>query len=193
MIVGYDARNAFRNSTALGEYSRNLITAIASRHSVDFRALLFAPSMRGDYRTHFISYANVSTYRAVGINKHLPTFWHRFRLNAALMDNKVKVYHGLNEELPYGIGRDIKTIITCYGLESHRATSPIDSLMWRHRMHYAFRASNIIVAVSDAVRDELLAYGVRAEKIRVLPMSPDGKVDATTADAYFEIYQKLIG
>lgn len=193
MIVGYDARNAFRNSSVLGEYSRNLIMAIASCHSGDYRALLFAPKMNGEYRTHFISYANVSTYRPIGLSKKFPTFWQRFRLNPELMDNKVKVYHGLNEELPYGIGRDIKTVITCYGLMSHKATSFIDSIMWRFRMRYSFRASNIIVAVDEKVKNELVEFGVSEEKIRVIPMSTDGSVTNEIAEAYYDIYKSLIG
>ncbi|MCR4659898.1 MAG: glycosyltransferase [Bacteroidales bacterium] len=194
MIVGYDARNIFRNSSRLGDYCRELVATIAQRHiGKGFQAMLYAPNMNGDYRTFFISNANVGTYKPKGKGMLASIVWHRFKLNPVLMDAKVKLYHGLNEELPYGIGRDIKTVITCYGLHAHKSTSFIDSIVWRHRMRYAFRASNIIVAVSDEVRDELVQAGVNEAKIRVIPMSADGTVGAAEADAYYAIYEQLVG
>lgn len=192
MIVGYDANNAFRNRGELGDYARELIIKLATGRNKVFKALLFSTCTRNDFRTSFVSYSNISSYVPVGLSRLLPSVWNRFRVNVFLREEKVKIYHGLNEELPYGITRDVKTIITCYGLKKHYTTSIIDSIMWHFRMRYAFRASDVIVAVSDAVRQELIDYGVPAEKIRVIG-NGSHEVTEEIAQQYFDLYQQLLG
>lgn len=192
MIVGYDANNAFRNRGELGDYARELIVKLATGRNKVFQALLFSTRIQNDFRTSFTSHSNVSTYVPVGLSKLLPAVWTRFRVNTFLREEKVKIFHGLNEELPYGITRDVKTIITCYGVKDHHNTSFMDSLAWRVRMRYAFRASDVIVAISDTVRQELVDYGVPAEKIHVIG---NGSLEVTDqiAQQYFELYQHLLG
>ena len=191
MIVGYDANNAFRNSGELGDYSRELLVKLASGRNKVFQALLFSTRIKSEFRTSFTSHSNVSTYVPVGLSKLMPAIWMRFSVNTILREEKVKIYHGLNEELPYGIMRDVKTIVTCYGLKRHYTTSLMDSFMWRFRMRYAFRASDAIVAISDAVRQELIDYGVQVEKIHVIG-SGNLEVNDQIAQQYFELYQNLL-
>ena len=192
MIVGYDANNAFRDRSELGDYARELIMRLATGRNKVFKALLFSTRIQNDYRTCFVSHSNVSTYVPVGLSKLLPAVWTRFRVNEFLREEKVKIFHGMNEELPYGITRDVKTIITCYGVKKHSTTSLMDSFMWRFRMRYAFRASDVIVAVSDSVRQELIDFGVPSEKIHVIG---NGTLEVTDeiAQQYFALYQHLLG
>ena len=194
MLVGYDANNALRNSGELGDWSRSLIDGLAGMRGVDFRALLFSTRIKSAYRSRYTSYANVSTFVPEGSSKLLPSAWMRYRLNPILKGEKVKVYHGLNEELPYGIGRDVKTIITCFGVEVHHKTSFLDIFVWRCRMRYAFRASDVVVAVSEEVKGQLVAAGVRAEKIVVIG-SPEGpyKLTDEMVGQYFSLYRTLAG
>ena len=194
MLVGYEANNAMRNAGPLGEYSRGLISRIANRHVKDFRALLFSTRMKEEYRKYFSGDSNVSTYLPVGTAKLVPEAWIRYRLNPWLKTEKVKVFHGLNEELPYHIGREVKTVITCYGAKAHHLTSVIDMVAWRSRMRYAFSAADVVVAVSGEVKQELLDFGVNESKIVVISGGTGNpyEMNDEVAARYFELYQTLV-
>lgn len=191
MLVGYDANNVFRNGAELGDWSRALIEGLASRHVSDYRALLFSSRIKSAYRTYYTSYANVSTFVPEGGAKLMPAAWMRYGLNQWLKDERVKVFHGLNEELPYGIGRSVKTVMTCFGLEEHHQTSMMDSLLWKRRMRYAWKASDVVVAVSDEVRDGLLAAGVNEHRVIVIGEKNPYEMSQRVIDQYFELYEKL--
>lgn len=192
MLIGYDAVNTMRDNGALGNYGRDLIGRLAQAHVKDFRALLFSTRIKEDYRRHFSGDSNVSTYVPTGSAKLLPEAWMRYHLNSLLRDEKVKIFHGLNEELPYHIGREIKTVVTCYSTTSHHATSLPDMLVWKARKHYAFSAADAVVAVSESVKEELLSLGVDERKVVVIGQegNPYG-VDDTVAAQYYELYQRL--
>ena len=195
MLVGYEANNALRNSHEIGEFCRDLISRLATGRVNTYRALLCSKRIKSAYKGYFSSYSNISTYVPTGSSRLMPSLWMRYSLNPWLKAEKVKVFHGLNEELPYGIGRDIKTIITCYGLDDHQRTSASDGLMWKRRMMYSFNAADVIVAVSDAVKQQLVDIAVPADKIVVIA-SPDGNPFGLTdkmVEQYFQLYQRLAG
>lgn len=194
MLVGYDANNVLRGGGELGDWSRALIDGLAGRHVSDFRALLFSTRIKSAYRSRYTSFANVSTFLPDGMAKLLPSAWMRYRLNPILRGEKVKVFHGLNEELPYGIGRDVKTIITCFGIDDHHSTSLLDSILWRRRMRYAFSASDVVVAVSEELKKQLVAQGVSEQKIIVIGV-PDAPCRMTDemVHQYYSLYRSLLG
>lgn len=193
MLVGYEANNILRNGHELGDFGRELVSRIARRHVSDYRALLFSTRIKNAYKGYFSSYANISTYLPDGMSKVMPSLWMRYRLNPWLKSEKVKIFHGLNEELPYHIGRDIKTIITCYGVEDHHRTSLMDSILWKRRMKYSFEAADVIVAVSREVKQRLVDSGVMAEKIVVIGGSTPYEVTDAMVEQYYALYQKISG
>lgn len=192
MLIGYEANNVLRNGHELGEYGRELVSGLAKRHSKDYRALLFSTRIKEDYRGYFSGNANVSTYLPAGGAKLLPSAWMRYRLNPWLKEEKVRLFHGLNEELPYHISRDIKTVITCYGRDTHHHTSVMDILAWRLRMRYSFGAADAIVAVSEKVRRGLLELDIPEKKIVVIGGSNPLDVDDAVVEQYFELYRRLL-
>ncbi len=194
MLVGYDANNVTRNSSGLGDACRTLVEGLAKRHVGDFRALLFSTRIKAAYRTAFTSYANVSTFVPDGGAKLFPAAWMRYALSPWLKAEKVKVFHGLNEELPYGVGRDVKTVVTCYGLDDHHCTSLLDVLFWRRRMRYSLRASDVVVAVSVAVKGQLVESGVDEQKIVVIGNESDPYVVTDReVEQYYALYRQLVG
>lgn len=194
MLIGYEANNALRNSAPVGDFCRGLIEGLANAHIRDgYRALLFSKGVKSDYRGYFSGNSNVSSYLPVGMSKLAPELWMRYRLNPWLKEEKVRLFHGLNEELPYHIGREVKTVVTCYGLEEHHRTSLPDALAWKSRMRYAFSAADVIVAVSEEVKRQLLAHGVAESKITVIgvPGRPF-EVNADIVEQYFALYSRLL-
>lgn len=188
MIVGYEANNVMRNSHELGDFCRALIAKLASGHVADYRAVLFATRIKNAYSTEYSGESNVSTFVPFGVAKMAPQLWMRYRLNPWLKLEKIKIFHGLNEELPYHIDRSIKTIVTCYGLGAHHRTSLLDSVLWKKRMEYSFAAADVIVAVSDEVKRQIVETGVNGDKIVVIG---NGKNPYELTDRMVEQYREL--
>lgn len=191
MLVGYEANNILRLSGKLGEYGRTLVAQLARNHVADYRALLFASHIKKAYRTFHTSYANVSTFLPSGSAKLIPDLWLRYQINPWLKAEKVKLFHALNEELPYNIDRSIKTVVTCYGLDSHHAHSLIDLLRWRQRMHYSLCVADAVVVESETIRQQLIADGVVAEKIVVIGGQRSLELTAQMIEQYYMLYSKL--
>ena len=191
MLVGFDANNVFRNGTELGRWSRDLVEGMARCHVNDFRALLFSTRIKSAYRTYFTSYANVSTFVPEGNAKLLPSAWMRYGLNRWLMFEKVKVFHGLNEELPYGVGRDVKTVVTCFGVEDHHNTSLLDTLVWKRRMAYAWKTADVVVAVNEDVRGQLVDAGVNEQRVVVIGEKNPYEVTERVIGQYYDLYSML--
>lgn len=193
MLVGYEANNVLRNAHELGDFGRALIEKLANRHVADYRAMLFATRIKKAYRGYYSSCSNVSTFVPFGSAKLMPQLWLRYRLNPWLKLEKVKIFHGLNEELPYHIDRGIKTIVTCYGLDNHHNTSLIDSIFWKKRMKYAFDAADAVVAVSKEVKQQLVESGVNGDKVVVIGGSNPYELTDRMVEQYWELYQRLSG
>ena len=183
MLVGYEANNALRNSHEIGEFCRELISRLATGRVNSFRALLFSKRIKNAYKGYYSSYTNISTYVPTGSSKLMPSLWMRYSLNPWLKAEKVKIFHGLNEELPYGISRDIKR------------TSASDGLMWKRRMKYSFGAADIIVAANNDIRQQLIDFGVNADKIVVIGAESGNPYELTDkmVEQYFQLYQRLAG
>lgn len=193
MIVGYEANNVLRNTHELGDFGRALIEKLANGHVADYRAVLFATRIKKAYSSEYSGFSNVSTFVPFGTAKLMPQLWMRYRLNPWLKNEKIKIFHGLNEELPYHIDRGIKTIITCYGVDEHHRTSLLDSLFWKKRMEYAFAAADVIVAVSRVVKQQLIDAGVNGDKVVVIGGSNPYELTDRMVEQYRELYQTLAG
>ena len=192
MLVGFDANNVFRNSGEMGDWARNLVERMARQKGSGFRALLFATRMKEEYKSIYTSFANVSTFLPTGKSRLMPSTWMRFQLGPYLKDERVRVFHGLNEELPYGVGSKVKTVVTCFGMNDHYKTSMMDSLFWKKRMGYALKTADVVVAVSEEVKAELLAVGVKEEKVVVIGTGNPYEVTDQIAQQYLDVYRKLV-
>ncbi len=192
MLVGYEANNAMRNANELGDYCRELIARLADKYIGSYRALLFSTRIKDEYSKYYSGNSNVSTYVPVGAAKTLPSAWIRYHLNSLLQSEKVRLFHGLNEELPYRINSSIATIITCYGPNEHKSNSLLDSFLWRHRMKYSFKRADVIVAVSEEVKDQILATGVKEDKVVVIGAANPMEITDEVVEKYFELYKSLI-
>lgn len=176
MIVGYDAKRAFKNATGLGNYSRMLICGLAS-HYRDFKAMLYAPKMSGYYQSYFTCYANVSTRQPRGIDQWTPNLWRSFGVSMHLKHDKVDIYHGLSHELPHRIPSSIKKVVTMHDLVAWRYPQyfrPWDAWMYRLKQKHSAHIADIVVAISEQTKRDLIdIMHVPENKIRVLYQSCD--------------------
>jgi glycosyltransferase involved in cell wall biosynthesis len=176
MIIGFDAKRAFQNQTGLGNYSRMLICGLAQRYQ-GVHSFLYAPDMSGEYKSYFSGFANISTRQPSGIDRHFPTLWRRYGVSVHLKGDKVDIFHGLSHELPHGIPRSIKKVVTMHDLIVWRYPqfySLFDRTMHRIKQRHACRIADVVVAISEQTKRDLIEFmHVPEQKIRVLYQSCD--------------------
>ncbi|MCR5014720.1 MAG: glycosyltransferase [Bacteroidales bacterium] len=190
LMIAYDANNVLRDSGERGVYGRKLIAKMATRHVDVFQAMLFSLGVERTYRHYFTSFANVSTFLPRGLSRLLPQLWVRRKANRLLHFQHAMLFHGLNDELPYALKPNVRTVVTCHGLNNHQPTSYLDKLLWKHRVSYALRVADVVVAVNEEVRREIVASGVNEVKVVVIGNSME--MTDLMAEQYFTLYQTLL-
>lgn len=176
MVIGFDAKRAFQNNTGLGNYSRMLICGLAEEHQ-DLRAFLYSPDMTGEFSRYFTSYANISTRQPTGWDRRFPGLWRRYGVSMHLKGDKVKLFHGLSHELPYGIPRTIRRVVTMHDLIVWRYPqfyTLFDRMVHRSKQRHACRTADVVVAISQQTKRDLVEImHVPEEKIQVIYQSCD--------------------
>ena len=152
MRVGFDAKKAVRNHTGIGNYSRRCIRAVEA--------------------------LGVDVHQFYG---HLPVLgelWRNFLQWRSVRRAGVDVYHGLSNELPFGIRwSGAKSVVTIHDLIFLRFPETYGWLqrqILRLKTRYACRVADRIVAVSDMTRRDLIRYyKIAPERIEVIYQSID--------------------
>lgn len=176
MVIGFDAKRAFQNNTGLGNYSRMLLCGLASEHQ-NLRAFLYSPRISGEYAKYFTGYANISTRTPSSIDRFFPDIWRRFGVTVHLSGDKVKLFHGLSHELPHGIPRSIKRVVTMHDLIVWRYPQfykPLDRVVHRLKQRHSCRIADVVVAISEQTKKDLMEFlHVPESKISVIYQSCD--------------------
>lgn len=193
MVIGFDAKRAFQNSTGLGNYSRILICGLAQEHQ-DIRAFLYSPHITGEYAKYFTGFANISTRIPSSIDRFFPDIWRRFGVTVHLRGDKVKIFHGLSHELPHGIPRSIKRVVTMHDLIVWRYPEfykPFDRMVYRIKQRHSCRIADAVVAISEQTKRDLIEYlHVPESKIKVIYQSCDPMFWNAIPDSDIEYVRK---
>jgi glycosyltransferase involved in cell wall biosynthesis len=172
MKIGYDAKRLFCNHRGLGNYSRDLIR-ILSQYYPENQYDLFTPKIEikvpvNPQNTHII--------QPDRIYKLLPSsIWRSIGLNANIKRRGDEIFHGLSQELPFGIEKlSIKKIITFH-----------DAIFIRYPELYAssyrkiFRTKNI---QSCRVADRIIAISEQSKRDAIEFF----KADPTKVDVVYQ-------
>ncbi len=171
IAIGFDAKRAFFNYSGLGNYSRNLINALANLYPKS-SYILFTPKLRTK-----ISLTSTVDFRVVGpsgfIFKFFRSLWRSKYMVNDIVREKVEVYHGLSHELPFGIEKtSVKTVVTVHDLIFVRFPhffNPIDAYIYRKKIVHACRVAHKIVAISHQTKNDLVdLLGIDSSKIEVI-------------------------
>ncbi len=171
MHIGFDAKRAFLNNTGLGNYSRWLISALATQYP-KHQYSLYTPSTKNNQHLAYLQQLrNTRIVKSSGI---YPAAW--WRMKGVVPDLKkdgVDIYHGLSHELPLGIQKSgIKSVLTVHDLIFLRFPEYykwIDRLIYTAKIKYACKAADRIVAVSEKTKQDLIELlQVDASKIEVI-------------------------
>lgn len=170
MRIGFDAKRAFANKTGLGNYSRFVMSALmASQPGFDY--LAFTPKNRQKLFEEWPSGA--IRYPVHYLDRKLSAYWRYTRITQQLRAEEVNLFHGLSNEIPLGLQRaGIRSVVTIHDLIFERLPylfKPIDRAIYRHKFRSACERADIVVAVSDQTRRDLIElYHVDDRKVKVI-------------------------
>ncbi|MBP9932393.1 MAG: glycosyltransferase family 4 protein [Chitinophagaceae bacterium] len=168
MRIGFDAKRIYHNSSGLGNYGRNLLNGLLQYYP-DFQYHLYNPKPGNLFQT---TSKNVHEIQPQSfLYKCFPSVW-RSRGLSAQLPAEVDLYHGLSNELPFGIHRSaLASVVSIHDLifekfpEYYTAT---DRRIYRKKFSYSSHAAKLVLACSELTKRDLIHhYQIPAEKIKV--------------------------
>jgi len=189
MNIGFDGKRAANNLTGLGNYSRSLIAHMAT----------YFPQNQ-----YFIYTAKVKSHKQVQSFLDLPGIilklaetsvlgikaaflWRSYGIVKQLKRDRIDIYHGLSQELPFGIpdlrsgeskpANEIRYLVTIHDLIYLRFPEyyPIvDRLIYTFKARHACKHADGIIAISENTKKDLVQLlNVPADRIKVIYQSCD--------------------
>jgi len=189
MNIGFDGKRAANNLTGLGNYSRSLIAHMAT----------YFPQNQ-----YFVYTARVKSHKQVQSFLNLPgvilklaetsvlgikaaVLWRSFGIVKQLKRDGIDLYHGLSQELPFGIPlpgpgaskstNRIRYLVTIHDLIYLRFPEYypfVDRLIYTFKARYACKHADGIIAISENTKKDLVELlNVPADRIKVVYQSCD--------------------
>jgi glycosyltransferase involved in cell wall biosynthesis len=171
LTIGFDAKRALFNSSGLGNYSRNLLFALSKKYPENLYCL-FTPRTKNRFVLE-----NEESFKLIEprqrIFKFFNSLWRIKFVKNDILKEKADIYHGLSQELPFGIeNTGVKTIVTVHDLiflrfpEFYRW---IDTKIYYRKLVHACRVADHIVAISHQTKSDLIRFlNITPHKISVI-------------------------
>ena len=197
MRLGFDAKRALNNFTGLGNHARILLNAMM-RDFPGNEYLLYSPKaktelfneLHGEFELALPEQSfrhSIKANQSFGGNTAITQsfnllkkggLWRSWGITADLVKDRIDLYHGLSNELPFNIhSTHIKTVVTIHDLIflKHTGQYPfIDRQFYILKTKYAAKHADRIIAVSEETKADLIHfYKVPAEKTVVIYPSVD--------------------
>ncbi|RFM30900.1 glycosyltransferase family 4 protein [Chitinophaga silvisoli] len=192
MNIAFDAKRAFQNNTGLGNYSRTLISSLATYYP-EHHYYLYAPKLTGMYNP--AAFSNMTTILPQKpLHRLLKGLWRSKYVVGELAQQGIGLYHGLSHEIPFGIHKSgVKSVVTMHDLIFERNPeqyNPIDVQTYRKKAKYACQYADKVIAISEQTKQDLITYyNTPADKIAVAYQSCDESFGVQHSDT--EIAQML--
>ena len=161
--LGYDGKRAFFNNTGLGNYSRDTIRVVSKTLQKINTIYILVIMLK-------ISVLILSIQTKIYILKLLKIsfinllifFGEVKKVVDDLLNDEIDIYHGLSNEIPYGIeATGIKTIVTIHDLIFIRYPNlfnPIDRYIYFKKFKSACERANKIIAVSKQTKRDIIKF-----------------------------------
>jgi len=171
MRIGFDAKRAFFNYSGLGNYSRNIIQYLHAYYP-DNEYFLYVPYKLKSTSIHNSPGQNL-IYPEGLLSRSFPSVWRSYLLPGRLDSDRIDLFHGLSNEIPFGIHKyNINSVVTIHDLIFLRYPewyNMADRMIYRIKTHYSCRNANRIIAVSSQTKSDIIEfYKISPEKIDVV-------------------------
>lgn len=168
MRVGIDAKRAYQNKSGLGNYSRDVISSLIKEEEINLH--LFTSDLKKEI---FRVPEKIKLH--VPKNKLLKNYWRLFGIKKIIKNENIEIFHGLSNEIPIGINKKVKCVVTIHDLIFKRYPSfynTIDRFIYSKKTKYACQRAQKIISVSKQTKKDLINYfNINPEKIEVIYQS----------------------
>jgi glycosyltransferase involved in cell wall biosynthesis len=173
VIIAFDAKRYFNNSTGLGFYSRTLVEGLR-RYYPEHQYLLYTPYNRGRLAAIDDGIRLPDSW----LGRAFHPLWRSRGLTRQLKKDGVQVFHGLSHELPHGLrNAGIRSVVSVHDLifMRHPELYPgIDRYFYEKKYRRAALEADVVVAISEQTRADLHHFfGIPEDKIEVIGQACD--------------------
>ncbi len=193
LTIAFDAKRLFNNNTGLGNYSRTLVRNL-QKYYPQHEYHLFTPKIKVNEETEYFL---DTTKFTIHTPKRTGILYRSWLMSRDVNNLKPDIFHGLSHELPYGLNRDINTLVTFHDLIYEKF--PDQFGLW-DRYAYKFKykgsafKSDFILAISQSTKKDLKEiYGLDDEKIHVVYQSCHSDFQKTGMSQDSKLPKKLDG
>jgi glycosyltransferase involved in cell wall biosynthesis len=170
MRIGFDAKRAVSNFTGLGNYSRFIISNLMKYYPDNIYKLFIPKLPDKDKEKAHETHLGENLYSMKQTRK---PFWRTMGIVKNIREEKLDIYHGLSNELPYKINRTgVKSVVTIHDLIfliHPKFYKPIDRTIYNIKAKHACKVADKIIAVSECTkRDIIKYYNTDPSKIEVI-------------------------
>jgi glycosyltransferase involved in cell wall biosynthesis len=174
MNIGFEAKRFFTNYTGLGNYSRFVIDAL-SLHIPEDNYFLFTPREKMNSEvSSIVSRNNVQVIQPGGLYTSLKatSLWRSWGASHTSQAKDLSIFHGLSQELPFGLTSTVKKVVTVHDLIFLRFPQfyhAVDIAIYKAKVQSACKRADKIIAVSSQTAQDLVQFlKVRESKIEVI-------------------------
>lgn len=200
MKIAFDAKRATHNGTGLGNYSRFVLNTL-SAHNPENEYLLYTPSKgKANLRSKVNEGFNIHYHYPKGLwnNFGVKSIWRSFGVVASVNNENTDIYHGLSNEIPFGIGKSgVKSVVTIHDLIFLRYPEyykPIDRAIYKFKFKRACQKADRIIAVSEMTkRDIIKFFDIPANKIDVVYQGCDNSFKTAVSESFKSTIRKIYG
>ena len=170
MRIGFEAKRIFHNSSGLGNYGRNLITQLGNYYQ-NHQYFLY------NTKTGKINFKLPPKTKEIlpdsSFSKLFCSLWRSKSITKQLKSDKLDLFHGLSNELPFGIKETgIKSIVTIHDLIFKRFPQyykALDIKFYDAKTRYACENADGIIAISEQTKKDIIDfYGISSSKVKVI-------------------------
>jgi glycosyltransferase involved in cell wall biosynthesis len=162
MLIGFEAKRFFKNYTGLGNYSRFIINALSEYYSEN-QYILYTPTDQPHPEVDVI--LKKKNIEVVAAPKYYPGFtrsiWRTWGVSNDSTLSKLDIFHGLSHELPIGLPKQIKKVVTVHDaifLRYPQFYNHIDKWIYKSKLAYACNNADKIIAVSKQTAEDLIEF-----------------------------------
>jgi glycosyltransferase involved in cell wall biosynthesis len=194
MRIGFDAKRAFFNYSGLGNYSRNTIQYL-NQYFPENEYFLYIPRKSANSAFQ-INQGQQLIYPDSFISELFPSLWRSYFLPGKLDSDKIQLYHGLSNEIPFGIHKKkVRSVVTIHDLIFLRFPEwykQADRLIYKSKTLYSCKKSNRIIAISNQTKADIIEfYQISPDKIDVVYQGCDPQFyQESTASRKEEVLKK---
>lgn len=161
MQIGFEAKRLFSNFTGLGNYSRFVVNALAE-HNPEQQLHLYTPRLRQHPEIDpIVARSNVTVHAPQGLYRKplLSSLWRTWAMSYERSVASLNVFHGLSQELPFGLPTQVKRVVTVHDLIFLRYPefyNPIDVWIYKSKVRSACERADKVIAISHQTAEDLV-------------------------------------